>query len=69
MKVFAARYFWDTTEKDYEIVIYENKKMSEECPHDYLLAFNKSQWRKMGCRVPKKEEVMAVEIIAREIVK
>lgn len=64
MKAFAARYE-NTGPTDYEIVIYENEKMAEENPHDYLLSFTKSQWRKMGCRAPKKNENMAVELTAK----
>lgn len=67
MKVYAAKYYYSPASKDYEIVIYENKTMAENCPHDYILAFNKYQWRRMGCRVPKKDENMAIELIAKEI--
>lgn len=74
MKLYAARYWSDS--KNYEIACYKSRKEADECPHDHIMSFTKSQWKKMGCRVPKgkypandyyssSEEVMAVELIAK----
>lgn len=65
MKLFAARYWADDSEMGaYEIVLYESAEMSEEQPHDYLFSFTRQQWRKMGCRVPKRDETMPVTLRA-----
>lgn len=66
MRVFAARYFMDSSERDYEIVVYKEEAEAEEAPHDYWLSFTKKEWRKMGCRVPKKHEVLIVKLCAAE---
>lgn len=68
MKLYAARYEY-AGPTSYEIVLYESKKMAENCPHDYILSFTKKQWKKMGCRLPKKDENMVVELTAKEVSK
>jgi homoaconitase/3-isopropylmalate dehydratase large subunit len=68
MKLWAAKYYLDSSETEYDIVLYESKKIAQEGPHDYIMNFTKSQWKKMGCRLPRKMENMAIELIAKEII-
>jgi hypothetical protein len=68
MILYAARYFKDNSEKEYWIVTYPSRAMVEEQPHDYNFMFEKSEWRKMKCRVPKRGETLVVELLAKAVV-
>jgi len=68
MKCVAARYYnRDGTRSPWDVVIYESMCEAENCPHDWFMLFTRKQWRKMGCRVPKKDENMWVELGVTEI--
>lgn len=67
MKVFAARYMLSENSKLYDVVAYYTRKQADDEPHDYPFAFTPKDWRKLGCRVPRKDETMAVELMAKEL--
>lgn len=67
MKLYAARYQFTTDiKKDYEIVLYKSYKIAEESPHDWFLTFKKYEWKKMGDRIPKKNEIMPINLFVEE---
>jgi hypothetical protein len=68
MKCYAARYIWQPAEQDH-VVLYKHKREPTEAPHDYFLDFTKYEWRKMGGRMPKKEEVIRIELTVKEVVR
>ena len=61
MKAFAARY--EGGHGGWAVVVYWSHD-HEKCPHDYDLYFSSAkEWRKFsGCRAPKKNEVLELEI-------
>lgn len=74
MIVYVARYWNDS--RNYNIVVYKTRRLAEKRPHDWFLMFSRSEWRKMGCRVPKetfkqclegdKGEIMKIQLVAKE---
>lgn len=64
---FAARYYYSTDPKSgFEIALYDSRRMSEECPHDYILSFSRSNWKALGCRLPGREETIEVGMSVQE---
>jgi len=68
MRAKAAKYFkHDGRNSPYWVCVWIDHDPDKN-PQDFDLMFTPAQWRKMGCRTPKKNETIDVEICIDEVV-
>jgi hypothetical protein len=65
MKSYAARYYRGD-HPAYDIAVYPSRRAADAHPHDFELLFSVSAWRRLGCRRPREDETLAVELSCAE---